>query len=212
MAQLLHIDASPRGSRSHSRALTKEFVNTWIASYPGDSVVYRDLGHYPPPLIDEAWIAAAFMPSAERTKQMQEVLRISDILVDELLAADILVIGLPMYNFSVPALFKAYIDQIVRIWRTFDFDPGNQQQPYKPLVHNKQIFIVVATGDSGYEQGGRLAEFNHLDPYLRTLFRFIGVADLTFIHVGNDEFGGERLMRSLQTARARINELASAGF
>lgn len=210
MAQLFHIDASPRGNRSHSRALTREFVNTWMTSHPADTVVYRDVGHYPPPPVDEAWIAAAFTPAGERTAPMREALKISDALVDELLAADILVIGLPMYNFSVPSSFKAYIDQIVRIRRTFDFDPGDQQQPYKPLVHGKRIFIIVATGDAGYENGGRLAGLNHLDPYLRTLFRFIGVTDLTFVYIGNDEFGGERLANSLLHARARIAELASA--
>lgn len=210
MAQLLHIDASPRGSRSHSRALTKEFVDTWLESHPADTVVYRDLGHSPPPHVDEAWIAAAFTPPDERTQQMRKTLKTSDDLVDELLAADILVIGLPMYNFGAPSSFKAYIDQIVRIRRTFDFDPDDRDQPYKPLVHDKRIFVIVATGDSGYETGGRLAEFNHLDPHLRTIFGFIGVTNVTFVYVGNDEFGGERLASSLLNARARIVELASA--
>lgn len=209
MAQLLHIDASPRGDRSHSRALSKELVDSWLEAHPADTVIYRDIGNHPPRHVDEAWIAAAFAPAEERTHQMRETLKISDDLVDELSAADILVIGLPMYNFSVPSSFKAYIDQIVRIRRTFDFDPDDQDQPYKPLVHGKRGFVVVAAGDSGYESGGHLAELNHLDPYLRTLFGFIGVADLAFIHVGNDEFGGQRLATSLLHARARIADLAS---
>lgn len=209
MAQLLHIDASPRSNRSHSRALTKEFVDTWLESHPSDTVAYRDVGHHPPPHVDEAWIAAAFAPPEERTQRMLETLKSSDDLVDELLAADIIVIGLPMYNFGVPSSFKAYIDQIVRIRRTFDFNPDDHEYPYKPLVHGKRIFVMVATGDSGYESGGRSAELNHLDPYLRTIFGFIGVTDLTFVHAGNDEFGGERLANSLLNARARIAELAS---
>lgn len=211
MAQLLHVDASPRGDRSHSRALTKEFVDNWLETRPADTVVYRDVGHHPPPHVNEAWIAAAFASPDERTQQMRETLKTSDELVDELLAADILVIGLPMYNFGVPSSFKAYIDQIVRIRRTFDFDPDDHNQPYKPLVYGKRIFVIVATGDSGYESGSRFAELNHLDPYLRTIFGFIGVTDLTFVHVGNDEFGGERLANSLLHARARIAELVSAG-
>lgn len=210
MAQLLHIDASPRSNRSHSRALTKEFVDTWLESHPADKVIYRDVGHYPPPHVDEAWIEAAFMPPDERTQQMRGALKISDDLISELLTADILVIGLPMYNFSTPSAFKAYIDQIVRIRCTFDFDPDDQNQPYKPLVHGKQIFVIVTTGDSGYESGGRLAELNHLDPYLRRIFGFIGITNLTFVHSGNDEFGGEKLANSLLNARAQIAALSSA--
>lgn len=211
MTQLLHLDVSPRdNSRSHSRALTKKFIDVWLSAHPDDSVIYRDIGHHPPPFVDQAWIAAAFTPPEERTPQMRAVLQVSDNLVDELLTADILVIGLPMYNFGVPAAFKSYIDQIVRIRRTFNFDPDDQKQPYKPLVHNKRIFVIVATGDSGYERGGRFAQLNHLDPHLRTVFGFIGITDLSFVHVGNDEFGGERLTHSLLDAHKRINELAAA--
>lgn len=209
MAQVLHIDASPRSDRSHSRNLAREFVDTWLKNHPNDTVVYRDVGHHPPPHVDEAWIAAAFTPPDKLTQQMRETLKTSDDLVDELLAADIFVIGLPMYNFSVPSAFKAYIDQIVRVRRTFTFDPEDKFQPYKPLVHGKRIFVIVATGDSGYESGGRFAHLNHLDPYLRVLFGFIGVTDVTFVHIGNDEFGGERLSQSVLQARARISELTS---
>lgn len=210
MAKLLHIDASPRNHRSHSRAMTKEFVDTWLEAHPADTVAYRDVGHYPPPHVDEAWIAAAFAPPDMCTQQVLETLKSSDDMVDELLAADIWIMGLPMYNFGVPSSFKAYIDQIVRIRRTFDFDPDDHAQPYKPLVHGKRIFVVVATGDSGYESGGRYAELNHLESHLRTVFGFIGVTNLTFVYVGNDEFGGEKLANSLLNARAKIVELASA--
>ena len=209
MTQVLHIDASPRSDRSHTRRLTREFVDAWLETRPTDTVVYRDVGHHPPPHVDEAWIAAAFTPPDKLTQQMRETLKTSDDLVDELLAADIFVIGLPMYNFSVPSVFKAYIDQIIRIRRTFAFDPEDKFQPYKPLVHGKRIFVIVATGDSGYESGGRFAHLNHLDPYLRVLFGFIGVTDVTFVHIGNDEFGGERLSQSVLQARARISELTS---
>ena len=160
--------------------------------HPGVTVTHRDVGHDPPPHVDEAWIAAAFAPPAERTRAMHAALRTSDELIDELLAADVGVIGVPMYNFGVPSGFKAYIDQIVRVGRTFAFEPEDAGEPYKPLVRGKRVFVVVATGDTGYETGGRYEKQNHLDPYLRTVFRFIGVTDVTF-HVGNDEFGGSRL-------------------
>lgn len=210
MAKLLHIDASPRTDRSHSRVLTKEFIDTWLESHPIDTVAYRDVGHFPPPHVDEAWIAAAFTIPDERTQQMREALEISDNLVDELLTSDTLILGLPMYNFGVPSTFKAYIDQIVRVGRTFDFDPDDLDEPYKPLVHGKRVFVIVATGASGYESGDSLAQLNHLEPYLRTVFGHIGVTDLTFVYVGDDEFGGERLVSSLRNAHMKIGALASS--
>lgn len=75
MAQLLHIDASPRGTRSHSRGLTQEFVDTWLKSHPADTVVYRDVGHCPPSPVDEAWIAAAFTAADERIQKMRDTLK-----------------------------------------------------------------------------------------------------------------------------------------
>lgn len=206
MKRLLHIDASPRGDRSHSRRLTREFARQWKEAHPDDVVIHRDVGYRPPPNVDEKWIAAAFTSPEQRTAEMNAVLKISDELVDQLLAADILLIGVPMYNFGVPAAFKAYIDQIVRVGRTFAFEPEDEAQPYKPLVHGKQAIVIVATGDAGYEEGGRYGALNHVDPYLRTVLGFIGITDVRFVHVGNDEFGGDRQALSLRNARERLAE------
>jgi FMN-dependent NADH-azoreductase len=210
MAHLLHIDVSPRGERSHTRRLSRELVDAWLRSHPNDRVTYRDIGRNPPPHVDDDWIAAAFTTVANRTAAMQHVLRVSDALIAELVAADVLVIGLPMYNFSVPSSFKAYIDQIVRVGVTFAFDPEDEVAPYKPLVHGVRAVVIVASGDAGYEPGGRFERQNHVDPYLRTLFGFIGIDDVTFVHVGNDEFGGERLARALAAARVAIAQLTAA--
>lgn len=207
MKRLLHIDASPRGDRSHSRRLSREFVDALQSQLPLE-VVYRDVGREPLPFVDEAWIAAAFNPPERRTPQMCAALAVSDALVDELSRADTLVIGLPMYNFGVPASFKAYIDQIVRVGRTFAFEPEDTTQPYKPLLRDKRTFVIVATGDAGYETGGPFAALNHVDPYLRTVFRFIGITDVHFVHVGNDEFGGEKLDTSLRRAREHLQRLS----
>ncbi|NEQ23650.1 MAG: FMN-dependent NADH-azoreductase, partial [Microcoleus sp. SIO2G3] len=129
MAHLLHIDSSPRGERSHSRRLTREFIDAWMQAHPTDVVTYRDVGRNPAPHVDEPWIAAAYTPPAQRTPQLQEAIRISDQLVDEFLSADVYVIGVPMYNLSIPSTLKAYIDQIVRIGRTFEFTPEDATNP-----------------------------------------------------------------------------------
>jgi FMN-dependent NADH-azoreductase len=210
MAHLLHIDASPRGERSHSRRLTCEFVEQWKQQHANDTIAYRDVGRNPIPHVDEAWIAAAFSPPDQHTPQLQEAIRFSDQLVDEFLAADIYVIGIPMYNFSVPSGFKAYIDQIVRIGRTVDFEPNNATNAYQPLVLGKKMFIIEARGDSGFQPGGRYEKMNHHDPYLLTVFGFMGITDITFIHVENDEYGGQKLAESIAKARSKIEELIAA--
>ncbi|MDZ4872472.1 MAG: FMN-dependent NADH-azoreductase 1 [Chroococcidiopsis cubana SAG 39.79] len=210
MARILHIDSSPRGERSHSRRLTREFVEAWKQTHPDDIVTYRDVGRNPVPHVDEPWIAAAFTPPEQRTPELQEAIRISDRLVDEFLAADLYIIGIPMYNFSVPSTLKAYIDQIVRPRRTFVFEPEDAANPYKPLVLGKKMFIITARGDSGFGSGERNEKLNHQDPYLRTIFGFIGITDISFVSVENDEFGGTSLAKSIANAQAKIAELVAA--
>jgi FMN-dependent NADH-azoreductase len=207
MANLLHIDSSPRGERSQSRRLTREFVEAWKQKHPNDIITYRDLGRHPVPHVDEPWIAAAYTPLEQRTPELQKAIDISDRLIDELLAADLYVIGVPMYNFSVPSTFKAYIDQIVRVGRTFAFEPENLIDPYKPLVLGKKMFIITARGDSGFSPGERNEKLNYQNPYLRAIFGFIGITDITFIDVENDEFGGQKLADAIASARTQIAQL-----
>src|SRR5262249_6401475 len=137
MTTLLHIDASARRGcsgrvphGSHTRRLTARFVATWRAHAPDDRVIYRDLAAQPPAPVTDRWIEAAFTPAAQRTPWMADVLGESDQLIDELIAADVIVAGVPMYNFGPPATFKAYIDNVVRIGRTFGFDRARAEAPY----------------------------------------------------------------------------------
>lgn len=119
-------------------------------------------------------------------------------------------IGVPMYNFSIPSGFKAYIDHIVRVGKTVAFEPNNTANVFKPLVLGKKMFIVEARGDSGFQPGGCYEKMNHHDPYLITVFGFMGITDITFIHVENDEYGGTKLAESIANARAKISQLAAA--
>jgi FMN-dependent NADH-azoreductase len=190
--------------------MTKEFVERWLQAHPHDTVTYRDIGRNPIPHVDEPWIAAAFTPPEQHTSDLREAIRLSDQLVDEFLAADIYIIGVPMYNFSVPSVFKAYIDQIVRVGRTVAFEPNNSANAFKPLVIGKKMFIVEARGDSGFQPGGRYEKMNYHDPYLVAVFGFMGITDITFVHVENDEYGGQKLAESIANARAKITELVAA--
>jgi FMN-dependent NADH-azoreductase len=209
MTHLLHIDSSPRGERSHSRRLTREFVEAWKQTHPADVVTYRDVGRHPVPHVDEPWIAAAYTPPEQRTPQLQAAIRISEQLVDEFLAADLYVIGVPMYNFSIPSALKAYIDQIVRIGRTFAFAPEDAANPYNPLVLGKKMFIISARGGSGFGAGGQYENLNYQTPYLATVFGFIGITDITLIDVENDESGGQTLADAIANAHTQITQLVA---
>lgn len=201
MSHILHIDSSPRGDRSHSRKLSYEFATAWKTAHPEDTLTYRDLGHNPVPHVDEPWIAAAYSPPEALTPQLNEAIKISDQLVDEFLAADRYVFGVPMYNFSVPSTFKAYIDQIVRVNRTFAVN----EQGYQGLVEGRKMLIITASGGS-YRQGTPTAGYDFQEPFLRAIFGLVGVTDITFIHADNLSGGDGAVEQSVSEARTAIQD------
>ncbi len=201
MVNILHIDSSPRGERSHSRELSKEFVSSWRAAHPEDAIAYRDIGRHPVPHVDEAWIAAAFSPPETHTPELTEALRISDELIDEFLAADRYVFGVPMYNLNIPSTFKAYIDQIVRANRTFAVDA----QGFRGLVEGKKAVIITARG-SDFSATSPAAAYDFQEPYLRAIFGFIGLTDIKFINANSLNEGDART-QSLSEARAAIQDV-----
>ncbi|MEO1209706.1 MAG: FMN-dependent NADH-azoreductase [Cyanobacteria bacterium J06638_20] len=199
MAHLLHIDSSPRGDRSVSRGLTQEFVSEWASKQPDSTVAYRDLGHNPVPFVTEPQIAAAFSDPSTHTPEQAEAIRLSNELVDEFLAADYYVLGIPMYNFGVPAAFKAYIDQIVRVGRTFAID----EQGYKGLVHGKKLLAIVSQGGI-YSEGSPAQPYDMQVPYLKLIFGFIGVTDVTIVSADNLMGGDDARSQSLADAKTAM--------
>ena len=200
---ILHIDSSPRGERSHSRQLTRAFVQELKADRPDATVVYHDLGHDPVPLVNETWIAAAYSDPATHTPEQRDAIALSNQLIEEVFASDIIVMGAPMYNFSIPAVLKAYIDQIVRAGRTFN--PAN----YQGLVAGKKLFVLTARGGGGYGPGEQMEAVNFQDPYLRAVFGFIGITDVTFVHDEKTSAGDSELPRSLEAARQMADAVAA---
>jgi FMN-dependent NADH-azoreductase len=216
MTTLLHIDASARPGRSgidphgsHTRRLSARFVQRWRAARPADRIDHLDVGQAPPAHVTGPWIHAAFTPAAEREPWMREVLAESDRLVDQLIAADLIVVGLPMYNFSVPAQFKAYIDNVVRVGRTFGFDRARGEVPYWPLLADagKRLVLLGSRGDFGYGAGRRISHLNHTEASVRSVFGYIGIDEVHEIAVEYDEFGGEQLARSLAEADLAVDRL-----
>jgi FMN-dependent NADH-azoreductase len=204
MKTLLCINSSARIERSHTRYLTNLFVKEWQSLRPADRIISRDIGTRPPSPVTESWIAAASTPAQKRTSAMRDVLRLSDTLIDELIQADLILLGAPMCNFRMPAQLKAYVDQIVRVARSFALDVTNKKQPYKPLLTGKRMLVITSTVDAGYQPGGPLEHMNHLDPHIRTAFGFIGITDIDFIGVNYDEFPDDRIERSLSGAETAI--------
>ncbi|VXB24360.1 FMN-dependent NADH-azoreductase [Pseudomonas sp. 8BK] len=216
MPHILHLDASARPGLagkdqhgSHSRNLTQRFVSQWLARRGQDSLTYRDIGQNPPSFISHDWIAAAFTPAEQREPWMQETLAESDLLVDELLAADVLLIGAPLYNFGMPAALKAWIDQIVRAGRTVDINEGNPLDPYVPLLADRPRHAVIlsARGGIGFGVGGEMAHMNHLEPNLITALGFIGITQVHQIAIEGQEVGGELLAESVAQALSQVDAL-----
>jgi FMN-dependent NADH-azoreductase len=177
MPTLLHIDSSPLGAEaSISRHLTNEFVQSWKQANPDGKVITRDLNTTPLSVIDAAWIGAAYTPEDARTPEQRALLTLSDTLINELLEADEYVIAAPMHNFSVPSILKLWIDQICRAGKTFSYVDGT---PAGKLT-GKKATIIIPTGGN-YAPGSAYASFNFVEPYLRTVFGFIGVTDTHFL-------------------------------
>ncbi len=179
MPTLLHIDVSPRGDHSISRQVSRAAASAWKQKNPGGKVIERNLAQTKLTFVDMAWIAGAYSAPDQHTEEHKKALAISDQLVDELLAADEVVIGTPMYNFAIPAVLKAWIDHVVRAGKTFRYTADGPEG----LAKGRKAVIAVASGGS-YKQGSGMEAYNHEIPYLRHILGFIGITDVTFIEAG----------------------------
>jgi FMN-dependent NADH-azoreductase len=185
MATLLKIDSSPMGERSVSRKLTDHFAKAWLKAHPDGRVISRDLTTLEIPVVNASWAAAAHTPENARTPEQKDVLAVSALLIAELQNADEYVIGVPMHNFSIPSTLKLWIDQIVRVGKTFGYTAAGREG----FLKGKKVTLLTASGGV-YDQGSATESLNFVTPYLRTIFGFIGVTDVNFIAAG----GTQKLM------------------
>ena len=172
MASLLAIAASPRYELSTSRKLTSLFVEKWRAAHQGGEVVERDLIKTTLPFVDLPWIGGAFTPPEQHSPESAAAIKISNDLVAELQAADRIIIGTPMYNFTIPAVLKAYIDHIVRVGVTVVDNVGQ-------LTGKKTTIILASGGD--FRPGSPFEAYNQASGYLRQVLGFIGLTDLDIV-------------------------------
>lgn len=212
---ILQIDASARSGisgvnphGSHTRRLTSRFIERWNEARPRDSVTYRDVGQQPPSPVSGDWIAAAFTRPERRDEAARAQLAESDVLIAELLRADLIVIGAPMYNFGLPAQLKAWVDNVVRVGVTFGFDRSRQGEPYWPMLPaGKRLVILSSRGDYGYDPGGRLGDANLVERGLSVPMGYLGLTDTHSIAIEYDEFADERLRASIAAAENAVDEL-----
>jgi len=181
--KLLQIDSSARLS-SVTRQLTARFVEEWKKGHPGGEVTQRDLSKTVLPHITDDW-GGTFLESSKLTPEQRKYLATSDDLIEEVQAADTIVIGVPMYNFAIPSSLKAWIDQVVRMGKTFAYGPNGRHG----LLGEKKVVVITSRGGA-YEKGTPAEKFDFQEPYLRHILGFVGVTDVTFIHAENQASQG----------------------
>lgn len=199
MNTLLVINSSPRRS-SVSRRLVRRVTDDWKASHANGRVIERDLAAETLPFLTDSWIQASYTPTAERTAGQRQILELSDTLIEELMAADLIVLGVPMHNFSIPASLKAWIDLITRAGKTFSYgDTG----PKGLIPSDKKVMVVVTRG--GVYGAGAPADFQV--PYLRHMLAFIGLTDVTVVEADRQAFGNDAAQQAVDKAVEKLSSL-----
>lgn len=174
---ILHIISSPR-SNSYSRQLGHQIVEKLLSAHPGSTVLERDLTISPLPHLEEVFVQGIFTPAETRTLEQQAAVRHSDEVIEQVLAADVLVIGSPMYNFSISSSLKAWLDHLVRAGVTFSYGATGPQG----LVTGKKVYLALASGGV-YSEGSPMAIYDFMAPYLKPVLGFIGLTDVEVVRV-----------------------------
>jgi len=199
MSRVLIIESSARQQDSFSRQLTQTFISQWQTAHPNDHITVRDLAVNPVPHLDINLLGGWMKPAEQRNDIEQASLERSNQLTDELLAADVLVMAAPMYNFAIPSTLKAWLDHVLRAGVTFKYtDTGPQG-----LLSGKRAYVLTARG--GIYAGSTA---DHQEPYLRQVMAFIGIHDVTFIHAEGMNLGGDFQEKGLSQANAKLSLVA----
>jgi FMN-dependent NADH-azoreductase len=198
MKNLLQLNTSIFSDGGQSSQLAQRFVAAWRASHPGANVTVRDLARKPVPHLDAARFAAFIAKPEERNAEQQAAANDSDLLIAELKAADVIVLGLPMYNFGVPSTLKAYFDHIARAGVTFSYTAQGPQG----LLTGKKAYVFAARG--GIYAGTAL---DTQTSYVRDFLRFIGIDDVEFIYAEGLNMGESSKQAALAHAQSLIESL-----
>ena len=204
MSSILLVTSSPRGAASHSTRVATELAQKLQAKTPGAKIVTRDLASNPLPHIDADYASGIYTPAELRSVQQQSVVGVSDAVVDELFAADAVVIATGMINFNISSTLKAWIDHIARAGRTFSYGADGP----KGLVTDKKVYVVIASG--GVYSDGPAAAFDHATPYLKTALGFLGMTDVEVVRIEGVAMGPEAEAKAISSALDQTSDLALA--
>lgn len=205
MSNLLLVTSSLFGGQSKSAQIAKEFVAAWQHSHAGTRTVERELTPGSMPHLSLDALGALMTPAEQRTPEQRASVAFGDRLIEELEAAETIVLAVPMYNFSIPSTLKAWIDHVARAGRTFSYSASGPEG----LLKGKKVFVI--TGRGGFYGGDSPAKvFDFQEPYLRSVLAFLGLTDVAFIHVEGLKVSAEAAEQGLARARDAIAALAKA--
>jgi len=203
MTTLLNIQSSPNLASSASRAASKVFLDKYVANHPGTKVVDLDLAVNPPPHLGVHHLGAYFAPPEAHTPENAAALKASDAYVDQLLAADIVLIGTPMHNFGIASVLKSWIDNIARAGRTFKYTETGAIG----LLTGKKVVIIVGSG--GVYSDGPYQAYEHASNYLKAILGLLGLTDVTVVRAEAQALGPEAAAKGAAAA-ASAAEMAAA--
>jgi FMN-dependent NADH-azoreductase len=198
MSKVLLVTSSPRGDASHSKRIARTLVDQLASGDPKSTVTVRDLFKEPLPHIGEDFVGALFAPPENHTPAQSAAFALSDKLIAELFAADVIVIASSMINFGISSTLKTYIDYVLRKGVTFRYTENGPEG----LVKGKKAYIVRASG--GVYTEGAAKPLNFQDPYLKVILGFIGITDVETIHIEGIAYGPEATDKALAAAAAHV--------
>jgi FMN-dependent NADH-azoreductase len=184
MKKILHIISSPRGEASLSIKLGNAIIEKIKAEHPGSTVKEINLVTQPFPHLEEAHLASFFTPAENWTPENIAAIKHSEDAIQEILDTDIIVIGAPLYNFSIPSNLKALIDHIVRKGITFKYDENGAEG----LIKGKKVYIALSSG--GIYSDGPMQPFDYAEPYLKFILTFIGLTDISVFRAEGSSIPG----------------------
>jgi FMN-dependent NADH-azoreductase len=197
--KLLHIDSSPLNGASASRKLTKAIVGQWEQTHPETTVAYRDLGAQPPAHLDAEILATRGAKPEALSQTQRDEQALTEELLNELFAADVIVIGAPMYNFSVPTQLKAWIDRVAQAGRTFRYTERGPEG----LLHGKKVIIASSRGGA-YSSPELSRALDFQEDYLKAVLGFLGITDVTIVRAEGLAMGEAERDRAFATAYREI--------
>src|SRR6266478_2911978 len=201
MKNILLIQSSPRGSESYSQRVAKSIVVDLQEHHPGANVVVRDLAQNSPPHVGLAFVGGISTGPEQRTPEQTKALALSDVLIDEVLAADVIVFAVPMHNFGPPSTLKAWIDHVVRIGRTVSYSHKGPEG----MLKEKRAILVLARG--GVYSDGPAKPLDFQEPYLRAILGFMGITDIDVVRVEGVSMSAIGPEKAVASAMAQSREI-----